>query len=59
MEKRYTVGEFARIAGMAVVTLQKWDRDGKLKACRTITNRRYYTDEHIEQLKAMSKGLRK
>ena len=31
------------LIGRAVVTLQKWDRSGQLKAFRTPTNRRYYT----------------
>lgn len=31
--------------GRAVVTLQRWDREGILKAQRTPTNRRYYTHE--------------
>lgn len=55
MEKMYKPSEFARIANVAVTTLQRWDREDKLKACRTFTNRRYYTDKHIEQLKAMSR----
>ncbi len=28
-------------------TLQKWDRIGVLPAKRTVTNRRYYTDEDL------------
>jgi putative resolvase len=30
-----------------VKTIQKWDRLGILPAKRTITNRRYYTDEDV------------
>lgn len=44
MEKIYTVTEFAELLGKKVKTLQKWDRDGVLKAYRTPTNRRYYTE---------------
>ncbi len=33
--------------GVSVKTLQKWDRIGVLPAKRTITNRRYYTDEDL------------
>ena len=43
----YTIGEFAKRAGVAVHTLQRWDREGRLKAHRTINNRRYYTDEDL------------
>ncbi|MGN0465540.1 MAG: MerR family DNA-binding transcriptional regulator, partial [Lachnospiraceae bacterium] len=31
--------------GVSVKTLQRWDREGILKANRTPTNRRYYTYE--------------
>lgn len=29
--------------GVSVKTLQRWDNDGKLKAYRSPTDRRYYT----------------
>src|SRR4051812_16145192 len=38
-------GDFGKKIGRSVSTLQKWDRAGKLKARRTPTNRRFYTDE--------------
>ena len=38
---------FAKRVGVSVKTLQKWDRIGVLPAKRTITNRRYYTDEDL------------
>lgn len=43
----YTVSEFAKKVGVTVHTVQRWDRDGKLTARRTHTNRRYYTDEDV------------
>lgn len=45
----YTAAKFAKMVGVGVKTLQRWDRAGKLKACRTSTNRRYYTNEHLRQ----------
>ena len=45
MEKLYTVTEFAELINKKVKTLQKWDREGILKAYRTPTNRRYYTQK--------------
>jgi predicted site-specific integrase-resolvase len=39
--------QFARIIGVSVKTLQRWDNEGKLKAYRTLSDRRYYTEEHI------------
>jgi putative resolvase len=47
----YTVSQFAKRVGVVVKTLQRWDRQGILKARRTITNRRYYTD--VELAKAL------
>jgi predicted site-specific integrase-resolvase len=43
----YTPALFAKHVGVSVKTLQKWDRIGVLPAKRTITNRRYYTDEDL------------
>src|SRR5215472_3470467 len=43
----YTPAVFAKRVGVSVKTIQKWDRLGILPAKRTITNRRYYTDEDL------------
>src|SRR5260370_4937467 len=43
----YTPGQFAKRVGVWVKTIKKWDRLGILPAKRTITNRRYYTDEEL------------
>ena len=45
----YRLNEFAKKINVSVSTLQRWDREGILKANRTPTNRRYYTDEHYER----------
>lgn len=39
----YKPNEFAEMIGVSVKTLQRWDNEGKLKAYRTPTDRRYYT----------------
>jgi predicted site-specific integrase-resolvase len=39
----YKPKDFADLLGVSVKTLQRWDREGILKAYRTPTNRRYYT----------------
>lgn len=39
----YKPKEFAEMIGVSVKTLQRWDNEGKLKAYRTPTDRRYYT----------------
>jgi predicted site-specific integrase-resolvase len=46
----YSVSQFARRIGVTVHTLQRWDREGRLKALRTPTNRRLYTDDHLAQV---------
>lgn len=48
-EKYYKPKEFARKVGVTVKTLQRWDNTGVLKANRTPTSRRYYTDRQLEQ----------
>lgn len=53
MEKLYTVTEFGELINKKVKTLQKWDREGVLKAYRTPTNRRYYThSQYLEYIGA-------
>ena len=49
MRKNYKPKEFAELLNVSVLTLQRWDNAGKLKAFRTPTNRRYYTyDQYLE-----------
>ena len=38
----YKPKDFAELLGVSVKTLQRWDREGTLKANRTPTDRRYY-----------------
>jgi predicted site-specific integrase-resolvase len=59
MINTYTPKQFAQMIGRSVKTLQKWDREGTLKAHRTHTNCRYYTHDHYLEhmgLKANAKG---
>lgn len=47
----YNISQFAVLAGVAVKTLQRWDREGRLKpAARTPGNRRLYTQEQLNRL---------
>ena len=47
----YNISQFAALVGVAVKTLQRWDREGKLKpAVRTPGNRRLYTQEQLNRL---------
>ncbi len=60
MKNTYSPREFGALVGRAVVTLQKWDREGTLKAFRTPTNRRYYVhDQYLSYIghKAIDKKI--
>ncbi len=45
--------EFAEKIGVSVETLRRWDRTGKLKAKRTPSNHRYYTEEDLLQARGL------
>ncbi len=48
MERTLTRHEVAHLLGVNVKTIQRWDREGRLKpAGRTATGRRYYTEDQI------------
>ena len=49
----YKTKEFAELLGVSVKTLQRWDREGTLKANRTPTDRRYYTYNQYLQFKGI------
>src|SRR5207248_6545119 len=60
MEHTYSPKEFGKLIGRTTNTLQKWDREGKLQAHRSPTNRRYYThDQYLQYrgLVAQEQGL--
>lgn len=51
MSKHYKPKEFAELLNVSVITLQRWDNEGKLNAFRTPTNRRYYTyEQYLEYI---------
>jgi predicted site-specific integrase-resolvase len=51
MSNTYSLKQFAELIGKHEKTLQKWDREGTLKAHRSPTNRRYYThDQYLEYM---------
>lgn len=56
----YKPKEMAELIGVSVPTLQRWDREGVLKAYRTPTNRRYYTKEqYLKYINAPLENQRK
>jgi predicted site-specific integrase-resolvase len=47
MEGTMTTGQAARLPGITVKTLQRWEREGRLvPATRTASNGRRYTESH-------------
>ena len=50
----YRPKDFAELLGVSVKTLQRWDREGTLKANRTPTDRRYYTYSQYLQFKGIN-----
>jgi putative resolvase len=60
MDNTYSPQEFGKLIGRTTNTLQKWDRNGILRAHRSPTNRRYYThDQYLQYrgLVAQEQGL--
>src|SRR5438477_10951148 len=60
MNNTYSPKEFGKLIGRTTNTLQKWDREGVLKAHRSPTNRRYYTHDQCltyRGLVAQEQGL--
>ena len=57
----YKPNEFAELIGVSVKTLQRWDKDEKLKANRTPSDRRYYTHrqyiDYIGESKVTDDGI--
>ena len=55
----YKPKEFAELLNVSVKTLQRWDRDKILVAKRTPTDRRFYTEEQLQQyLKKSDKNVK-
>ena len=50
----YKPKDFAELLGVSIKTLQRWDREGILKANRTPTDRRYYTYGQYLQFKGIN-----
>lgn len=55
VKQYYKPNEFAKLIGVSIKTLQRWDVNGKLPAFRTPGDRRYYT--HEQYLKYVGKEL--
>ena len=56
---RYKPNQFAKKIGVSVSTVRRWDNENILKARRTQTNHRYYTDEDIQGYKETKESDKK
>jgi excisionase family DNA binding protein len=43
-----SIGEAARVLGVAVDTLRRWEREGKIAATRTLGGQRRFTRSDVE-----------
>src|SRR6266567_6677195 len=53
MEHTYSPKQFSKMIGVSVFTLQRWDRQEMLKAHRSLTNRRYHTQDQYLQYRGL------
>ena len=54
-----TIGQAADHLGVSRDTLRRWEKAGKIKTARSPTNRRYYTQEQLDQLIGKQTGVKK
>jgi molybdopterin-binding protein len=50
----YSVGEAARVLGVSIDTIRRWDRTGKLETRRDASNRRLVPAAEVERLRRPS-----
>jgi molybdopterin-binding protein len=51
MPRQYAIGEAARLLGVSVDTLRRWDRQGRIRTRRDRANRRVVSATEIERLR--------
>lgn len=49
-DSRIPIGEAARLLGVAVNTLRRWESEGKISSTRTPGNQRRYSSKDVEAL---------
>ena len=56
-EGQLKTGVFAKLCGVSVCTVQRWDDDNIVPAHRTDTDRRYYTLDDVELVKQLREKI--
>jgi molybdopterin-binding protein len=56
MPRQYAIGEAARILGVSIDTVRRWDRQGRIKTRRDQSNRRVVSAAEIERLRGTEAG---
>lgn len=51
MPRQYAIGEAARLLGVSMDTVRRWDRQGRIKTRRDTANRRVVPASEIERLR--------
>lgn len=51
MPRQYAIGEAARLLGISLDTLRRWDREGRIKTQRDRSNRRVVSAAEIERIR--------
>jgi molybdopterin-binding protein len=51
MPRQYPIGEAARMLGVSIDTLRRWDRQGRIKTRRDPANRRVVPAAEVERLR--------
>ncbi|MEM1729489.1 MAG: IS607 family transposase, partial [Candidatus Jordarchaeales archaeon] len=50
MEKLYTLKEAKRLLGVTTRTIQRWDKEGKIRCVRTVGGRRRIPESEIKRI---------
>ena len=56
MEKLYTLKEAKKLLGVTTRTIQRWDKDGKIRVVRTIGGRRRIPESEIKRILGLKEG---
>jgi molybdopterin-binding protein len=51
-QRDYSAGEAARLLGISIDTLRRWDSEGRIKTRRDAANKRVISDSEIDRLLA-------